>query len=113
MAELCLGLEFDELRSLSSAPRISEVLQGALVSAGEVATVDQNSGIYMVSIPSASVVLGHPLWHPREALTADSMIDAKYELASKFGPRHKVHFTDIRDVSKRPNHWIVKLLDND
>ena len=113
MAELCLGLEFDQHRSLSSAPRIAEMMQSALVSAGEVATVDQMAGIYTVSIPSASMILGHPLWHPREALTADSMVDAKCELESRFGSRHRVHFTDVRDVARRPNHWVVHLLDND
>ena len=113
MTELCLGLDFDERRSLSGAPRIAEMMKSALVDAGASATVDQMAGMYTVSIPSASVILGHPLWHQREALTADPMVDAKCELESQFGVRHKVFFTDVRDVASRPNHWIVNLLDND
>jgi len=113
MAELCLGLELDERRSLSGAPRTAEMMQSALMNAGESATVDQMAGLYTVSIPGASAILGHPLWHQREALTADPMVEAKYELESKFGQRHKIFFTDVRDVASRPNHWIVSLLEND
>lgn len=113
MAELCLGLDFQYQRSLERASSISQLLKTTLEGAGEESRVLTASGIYSVSTSYASVVLGHPLWHSREALTSDLMMDAKLQLQDKFGPKHPVFLSDIRDVSSRPNRWVVRLLDND
>ncbi|MNS54521.1 hypothetical protein D3C72_873190 [compost metagenome] len=107
MAELFLGLPLDLGRWLASAPDHAARFASQCETSGVEVTVSEAAGLVVIgSVSGQSLILGHPLWHFREGLAVDQQINAKLELGGGTACR----FIDIRDLTNRPNEYILSLM---
>ena len=56
-----------------------------------------------------AMVLGHPLWHHRDALAHDWQLDAKADVAAVLERDASIHFVDVRELAASPQRYIVAL----
>lgn len=109
--ELVLGLPLDLDRWLGDAERIARRFVD-LCSRSEIRVQAERAGeLWSVVVPERrALVLGHPLWHPREGYSPDAMIVAKMELRDRHGASLDYDFVDIRQFALEPQKFMVKVM---
>lgn len=110
VAELVLGKPLKEERWLENGMDIVKMFKGLCNTSGIAVSIDlANSLPVVVCDNSQALILCHPLWHSREGLAVDRQLDAKLELQSRYDSALDVSFVDIRQLSIRPQRFILKL----
>jgi DEAD/DEAH box helicase domain-containing protein len=72
--------------------------------------VKKASKLWTVGISGKLVlVVGHPLWHHRDALVHDWQLDAREEIFALNGRGTQVRFVDVRELAANPQKYIVAL----
>lgn len=111
VCELVLGIPLNLGRWLDDALPVANRFKDLCGSCGSTVMVEKAGSLYAVVFRNAyALVLCHPLWHAREGLAAEPQIDAKFELEAKYGGEIDVVFVDIREISTRPQQFVMKIV---
>ncbi|HEY0595010.1 helicase-related protein, partial [Sphingopyxis sp.] len=110
VAELFLGEPLRLDRWLGEAEPLARRFQKLCLANGMDVEVRKAGKLWAVSNrDKKAIVLGHPLWHHRDALAHDWQLDAKAEIASLLERDAPVRFVDVRDLAASPQRHIVAI----
>lgn len=110
MAELFLGKPLETGRWLDKSEAVARRFADLCRANGMDVAVVKAAKLWSVVLPGRlGLVIGHPLWHHREALAHDWQIDAMLAMRGKHGPSTGCRFVDVRELSASPQKFIVEL----
>lgn len=109
LAETILGIEPQLSRWMGSGNSLAENFSQLCRAAGYNAVVSEAGGLDVVSGKNRTLIFCHPLWHSREGLATDAQIEAKLEIEAKHGADHYCQFVDIKELSARPQKYILEM----
>ena len=111
VTELVLGLPLQTHRWLAGSEGLARRFV-ELCARSETHVEAQRTGeLWSIVAPGGkALVLGHPLWHPREGYAPDAMVDAKLELRGLHGASLDCEFADIRQFALEPQKFLVKVM---
>jgi DEAD/DEAH box helicase domain-containing protein len=110
MAELFIGTPLSLRRWLDEAEPTARRFQKLCAANSMTVEVSKAGKLWSVGVRGKlSFVIGHPLWHHRDALVHDWQLDAREELMAVQGRRTQVRFVDVRELGSNPQRYIVEL----
>lgn len=111
VTELVLGIPLKLDRWLLDSERVTRHFADLCARSELPVQVEQVAGLgSIISDNGRALVLGHPLWHPREGYASDRMLEAKAELQAHHGPSLHVDFVDIRQFKLEPQRFLVQVM---
>ena len=109
--ELVLGLPLNTGRWLDQAERYARRFVDLCARSETHVEVEQAGDLWSIVAPGRrALVLGHPLWHPREGYAPDVMVEAKMELQALHGATLNLDFIDIRQFALEPQAFMVRVM---
>ncbi|MFG6574183.1 DEAD/DEAH box helicase [Sulfitobacter sp. 1A13353] len=109
LADMALGNGLDVSRWLGGAEdKEAHAFKEFCDSTGLPVEIDYAAGLTAIIAANKALVLGHPLWHPREGLWQPQQVEARDELRAANG-NIDLKFVDVRDFAHRQAKYFMDL----
>lgn len=109
LADLALGNDLDVARWVGGPEDdTAKAFKEFCDSTGLPVELGYAAGLTAIVAGNKALVLGHPLWHPREGLWQPQQLEARDELRAANG-NIDLKFVDVRDFAHRPAKYYMDL----
>ena len=111
MAELVLERKHNTDRWLGDAAGKVKKFRDLCISSEIPVEICQADSLSAITLgESRALVVGHPLWHTAEDHLNDQQLKARESLLADY-PEMQIDFCDVRLLARKPQEFIVELLE--